>query len=100
MKKTLTKADLRLIGVRIYEVRQVLGMTMLELAEECGVSDYAVRHTERGDYSDAWKMREIFMGLGLRVGVILLPAPKWDLFLEELRKREEMGDRQSCGVWG
>jgi len=86
--RVLKQADLVKIGLRVREMRLLMGLTMKDLAEEANMSDFTVRHVERGDYTVIEGYHRIAGGLGLRVRYLLdAPEERWVLFLGEVGSR-------------
>lgn len=93
MKRILTKAELKHVGGRLYEMRIASGLTQAKLAKAAMVPEWAVRHCERGDYKLMAGYLRIVASFGVHMRHLLDARPEtWERFMvgvKEKRAEEE-----------
>lgn len=68
-------------GAKLASLRRALGLTQLELAVRCGVSERTVRNAERGHPVKRSFLEFIAGGLGVALHEVVLPSCEFELHL-------------------
>ena len=77
-------------GAKLASLRRALGLTQLELAARCGVSERTLRNAERGQPLKRSFLEFIAGGLGVSLHEIVLPSSEFDRHLRWLRHVERL----------
>lgn len=77
-------------GAKLASLRRALGLTQLELAVRCGVSERTVRNAERGQAVKRSFLEFIAGGLGVSLHEIVLPSGEFEIHLRWLRHVERL----------
>lgn len=77
-------------GAKLASLRRALGLTQLELAVRCGVSERTVRNAERGHAVKRSFLEFIAGGLGVSLHEVVLPSSEFDRHLRWQRHVERL----------